>query len=710
MPRIKLCFLWHMHQPLYKDLASGEYRLPWARLHALKDYYGMVKILDEFPEVHLTFNLVPSLLMQIEEYAIGKASDPFLRLALKRAEDLEPGEKEFVLRYFFQANPDHMIGRYPRYAELFSAMRKCDMNLPCGAASFDAQMVRDLQVLSQLAWFDEELLRNDPAIRQLVARGRDFTPQDQDLIGEKQLEALANVIPTYNDFYQTGQIEISASAFYHPILPLLCDTNVASISHPYVPLPPRFAYPGDAEEQLRRARAYMQDKFGAPPAGLWPSEGSVSDKTLEIAAKTGFTWTASDDAVLARTLEQPVSAENTYRAYQWKQGSRSIQTIFRDHRLSDLIGFVFSRMDAAEAADYFISEVRNNCAPLLRGGEDALVPIILDGENAWESYRENGRPFLRELYGRISKDSQIQALTVSEALATTEPRPLTHIFPGSWIDASFDIWIGADEDNRAWGQLVRARKAYEKAVRSSRTAIPEDRKRAAYEELLIAQGSDWCWWYGPEHSSANRPEFDQLYRDHLANMYRLLGLQPPEDLAEPNLKQAEMELHDLPSGLIEPKIDGVVTSSREWSDGGRYRIDHRSGAMHSQPPVIRELLYGTDGRYIFLGIELNEHAAGKPEFEFRVEIASGSEGRHCISARTSVSDGANVDTDLPKDAVNAAIGDLCEMAISMNALGLKSGEPFAVRVAIYRDALPVAFLPATGELQLRPTPMASFAP
>ncbi len=699
-----------MHQPLYKDLSSGEYKLPWARLHALKDYYGMVKILDDFPEVRQTFNLVPSLLLQIEEYASGKASDPFLRLALKRAEDFEPAEKEFVLRYFFQANREHAIGRYPRYAELFKILEQCDLNPLRAISSFDVQMIRDLQILSQLAWFDEELLRNDPEVRELAGRGRSFTVEDQARIGAKQLRTLSSVIPTYADFFRRRQIELSVSAFYHPILPLLCDSNIAAESHPYVHLPAQFSRPGDAEEQLRRARVFFEERFGTSPAGFWPSEGSVSDQTFEIAAKLGFQWTASDDGVLAKTLGQPVSVENTYQPYRWRRNGREIKAVFRDHRLSDLIGFVYSRMGAEEAAEHFMRELRKNCTPILKAGRDALVPIILDGENAWESYPENGRPFLRELYARISADSQIQALTISEALKSSEPRDLTHIFPGSWIDANFDIWIGADEDNRAWEQLRRARDAYDKALRSARaTKIPDDRKHAAWEELLVAEGSDWCWWYGPEHSSANRCEFDQLYRGHLINVYRLLGLEPPADLCESNLKEAETELHEPPGGLIQPTIDGILTSLTEWSYGGRYRIDHRSGAMHSEPPLIRELRYGSDGQNVFLAIELNEHPAGKSAFEFSVRIRTDAGQRFRIRASALNAGPAIIETDLPADAVSAAIDQLCEIRISLNALGLRSGAPFFLQLSLYREGLPVARLPAHGELRLLPTPMTAFA-
>ena len=699
-----------MHQPLYKDLSSGEYKLPWARLHALKDYYGMVKILDDFPEVRQTFNLVPSLLIQIEEYANGKASDPFLRLALKKAEDLEPEEKEFVLRYFFQANREHAIGRYPRYAELFKILEQCDLNPLRAMPSFDAKMIRDVQVLSQIAWFDEELLRNDPEVRELIGRGRNFTVRDQSRIASKQLQVLSSVIPTYADFFRRRQIELSVSAFYHPILPLLCDSNIAGESHPYLRLPAQFSYPGDAQEQLRRACVYFEGKFGTSPAGYWPSEGSVSDQTFEIAAELGFQWSASDDGVLAKTLGKPVSVKNTYQPYRWRRNGRELNVVFRDHRLSDLIGFVYSRMGAAEAAEHFMGELRKNCTPILKAGHDALVPIILDGENAWESYAENGRPFLRELYARISADSQMQALTISEALQGSKPRELKHIAPGSWIEANFDIWIGADEDNRAWEQLRRARTAYQDLMRSASAAkIPDDRKQAAWEELLVAEGSDWCWWYGPEHSSANRGEFDQLYRSHLANVYRLLNLEPPADLSESNLKEAEAELNELPGGLIQPAIDGLLTSPAEWSYGGRYRIDHRSGAMHSEPPLIRELKYGSDGRNIFLAVELNEQPTGSRAFEFRLRIRTDSGNRFQIRASARNPGPAHIETDLAADAVDAAIDQLCEVRVSLNALGLRSGAPFFLQLALYREGLPVAMLPAHGEVRLLPTPMTAFA-
>src|ERR1017187_734216 len=262
MPQIYLCFVWHMHQPCYKDLISGEYHLPWTRMHALKDYYGMVKMLGEFPDIHQTFNLVPSLMVQIEEYASGTAADPFLRVALKPAEELSDDEKTFLLQYYFHANPARMIYRYPRYGELHDIWQRSGRNPKLAKRYFNVAELRDLQVLSQLAWFDEEDFTLDPEIIGLVDKGHHYTPADQALIGRKESAAMGRVLPTYRDFAARGHIEISTTPFYHPILPLVCDTNIAEVAHPYVPLPQRFCYPEDAREQLIRARKFMQETFG----------------------------------------------------------------------------------------------------------------------------------------------------------------------------------------------------------------------------------------------------------------------------------------------------------------------------------------------------------------------------------------------------------------------------------------------------------------
>jgi len=640
-----LCFLWHMHQPFYKDLWTGEYKLPWTRLHALKDYTGMVQILEEFPRIHQTFNLVPSMVSQIEEYALGTASDPFLDCALARAEDLSEAQRNFILKYFFQANVPRLIRRYPRYAELLEKNERKER--------FTTQDIRDLQIWNQLVWFDEDVLAHDTELTALIGKGRDFSLEDQAVMARKQMEALQRVFPVYREFAKQGQIEISTTPFYHPILPLICDSDIGAVPHSGLPLPPRFLYPDDARVQLQRARAYIAEKFGVTPVGLWPSEGSVSDEALAIAAECGFTWAASDNGVLGRTLNREPGVDVTYRAYVWQQSGHTMRMIFRDHYLSDLIGFEYSRMNASDAAAHFLDRIRQNAA-----GRDALVPIVLDGENAWEWYEQNGRPFLRELYRRISEDTQMEALTVSEALAKFTPEPLQGIFPGSWINANFDIWIGAEEDNRAWELLLDARKVYD-----ATPGAPDASRKLAYEELLIAEGSDWNWWYGPEHGSDNREEFDQLYRDHLANVYRALDLVPPEALIHSLLRtQQEGEQREDPVNPIRPVIDGNVTSYFEWMGAGRYRPDPRSGSMHGGFVVAREMFYGCDDGNLYIRLD------GAATANLSVEFDTGV-------AESRIAAGRIVEIEVPR-----------------------KGNRFRIHAA--HNGLPAASLPADGWIQI----------
>ncbi|MEP7354757.1 MAG: glycoside hydrolase family 57 protein [Acidobacteriota bacterium] len=646
-----LCFIWHMHQPFYKDLWTGQYRLPWTRLHALKDYAGMVSVLRDFPTVRQTFNLVPSMVAQIEEYASGKASDAFWDCAVMPAEDLTEAQRNFILKYFFQANHERMIFRYPRYAELFHQRQE--------HRAFNIADLRDLQIFSQLVWYDEDLLAADSELQALIAKGREFSRADQDLMTRKQQAALAVVLPVYREFAASGQIEIATTPFYHPILPLLCDSDIAAVSRPGVTLPERFCYPQDAREQLERARTYMTHVMGVAPVGLWPSEGSISDEALALAADCGFKWAASDNGVLGRSLNQAAGCDITYQAYKWQREGRAMNLLFRDHYLSDLIGFEYSRMDAGAAADHFLDRIRQNTQ-----GRECLVPIILDGENAWEWYYANGRPFLRELYRRISEDPNLEAITASEAFARFEAHPLDHVVPGSWINANFDIWIGAEEDNVAWQLLLAARRAFDQ---HSATAVPAARQ-LAYEELLIAEGSDWCWWYGPEHGSDNRPEFDELYREHLSNVYRALGLTPPAELSEPILKDAQHgEVREVPANSLTVTLDGDVTSAFEWMGAGRYRPDPRSGAMHGGTPPMSELFYGLSGERTRIYVRIDGAAAGA---RFTIEFERGL-------AQTQTATGRTLELEAAREASDARF-----------------------RVLAERDGLAPVMLPAEGWLEL----------
>ncbi len=651
-----LCFLWHMHQPFYKDLWTGEYKLPWTRLHALKDYAGMVEILAEFPKIRQTFNLVPSMVLQIDEYATGKASDPFFDCAILPAEKLSEAQRGFVRKYFFQANVPRVINGNARYRELYERRE----------APFSTRDLRDLQVLNQLIWFDGDVVARDPELLDLMRKGRDYSLEDQALMARKQIAALGRVLPVYREFAAKGQIEISTTPFYHPILPLVCDSDIGGISHPGVPLPPRFRYPDDARVQLERARSYMQETLGVAPAGLWPSEGSVSDEALTLAADCGFRWAATDNGVLSRTLNRDAGADITYRAYKWRKDGRELGMLFRDHYLSDLIGFQYANWDVRDAAGHFLWRIRENSQGQIGQGKDALVPIILDGENAWEWYHENGRPFLRELYKQISEDPNLEAVTVSEALARFEAHTLDHIFPGSWINANFDVWIGAEEDNESWERLLEARQFYDQ----KKDGVSEDARKLAFEELLIAEGSDWNWWYGPEHGSDNRPEFDQLYRDHLANVYRALGEEPPANLSQPILKGQLGAFHEPPANALSVVLDGEVTSPFEWMGAGRYRPDPRGGAMDSGGPPVSEIFYGCDEQHLWVRVD------GAKGAQFGIEFENGP-------------------NQVQKAEVRVARGRIVELQAP------RSGRRF--RMTIAQDGLPAAVVPAEGWIELSPS-------
>jgi hypothetical protein len=385
--------------------------------------------------------------------------------------------------------------------------------------------------------------------------------------------------------------------------------------------------------------------------------------------------------------------------------------LFRDHYMSDLIGFVYSKMDAHAAASDFLHRIRENCSGILRAGRDALVPIILDGENAWEYYDRNGRPFLRELYRQISDDRCMSAITVSEAFRRLQPDTIDHIFPASWISANFDVWIGPEEDNQAWAQLLRARETYD-----SITGVSEEQRRMAMEELLISEGSDWCWWYGPEHDSANRLEFDQLYRSHLANVYRFLGLTPPEELSRPILRVSVPMTVIEPSGPISPIIDGEVTSYFEWLGAGLYRVDERSGSMHGGKYLVKEVQFGSDGVNLFVRVDF--HPGNEQElFGTNARLTAESlDGARTNSVTFTFSQGAlhpaectfvgAGDDDHP---VDCAFERILEARISLKALGIGAGGGVRFQLSFWQGGLPLDAAPQQGWLEMATTNPAELA-
>jgi alpha-amylase/alpha-mannosidase (GH57 family) len=624
MPVLRLIFLWHQHQPFYKDLVTGEYRLPWVRLHALKDYYGMVKLLDEFPSVHQNFNLVPSLITQIQEYAAGTARDPFLEVAAKPAKDLTETERQFALQYLFQANPANLIARYPRYWELREKFREHNY-APEGERYFDAQQFTDLQVLSQIAWFDEFFLE-DKDVAELVRKGRNYSLEDQRFVIARERELIAKVLPGHAAAAQKGSIEISATPFYHPILPLICDTNSGADSSPGLPLPQnRFRHPEDAREQLLRALDLHEQVFGVRPQGIWPSEGSVSEETLAIAHGLGIKWMATDEGVIGRSTGVFFQrdgnghlpghlAERLYNVHRYESGKTTMHLVFRDHTISDLIGFVYSGMDPKDAAAHLLRNLKEAARPVLSNGRDAVISVILDGENAWEYYPKSGREFLRRFYDSLQDEKGLEALTISEAIARqSNPAPLRSLVPGSWINANFNVWIGAPEDNRAWDYLSNAREFY--AAHAPQAT--EAQRKLAFEEILISEGSDWNWWYGPEHHSANDRDFDELYRKHLSNVYLALGARAPDYLVQP-ITAGEVRPAFIPqTAYIHPSITGDKVRYFEWMGAAVFTADQRAGAMHGKQHLLDSVYAGIDDTFVYGRLDF---AGEMPETEFDLVV------------------------------------------------------------------------------------------
>jgi len=718
MNKIHLVVLWHMLEPEYRDPETGRYVLPWTRLHALKDYWGMVKILEEFPNFHATFNVVPALGLQLEEYASGTFIEPWFDLAFRDAEQLTKECKAEILQRAFQVNHERLLSRWPRFLELYEWSRQAGSAQ--ASVTFTPRDWRDLQLLSQLAWMEEEWIARDPVINRLSAKGRDFTEKDKSALKAKQLEFLRLVLPIYREAAARGQIEISTTPFYHPILPLVCDSDIARIANPSTPLPRRaYRHPEDAREQLRRAIEYHQRVFGVKPAGLWPSEGSVSDETLRIAAEEGFQWFGTDEGVLGRSLNVgffreasglPANAERLYRPWRVQMGAAGITGLFRDHHISDLIGFVYSRMDAkAGAADLHVR--LRSIGERVQSKQPLTICLFLDGENAWEYYPGNGREFLREFYGRIQADSDFRALTASEAIAAGgEVSQTPGIFPGSWINANFDVWIGHAEDVQAWDYLWDAREVYSRSedarAQGRKDAPSEESLKQAKESLLAAEGSDWCWWYGPEHSTANDAEFDALYRKHLTGIYRALGKVAPDELAKPIKRQPERALHLHPSEYLRVDVNGRDTSYFEWLGAGLYSPERRSGAMHGRIFYLHELRYGFEPERLCIRLDAFPDALAELEdAEFRVTVQANSE----VTLMAKLSHGKLVEYAVeqerlcllnPARSASAAYEQILELAIHKELFDLRGATRLRIGVALWHGGLPVDVLPAEGVLDV----------
>jgi alpha-amylase/alpha-mannosidase (GH57 family) len=703
-----------MHQPYYKDPIRNEYALPWTYLHGIKDYFDMPAIVEDTPGARAVFNLVPSLIEQLLDYAGGTAVDPFLAQGMASPADLDEEERVFLLENFFSANRQRMIEPSRRYLEL---LYMAGEGKPGGARDrvryFSDQDLLDLQVCFFLAWTGEAARQRYPVFAELLAKGEKYSAADKELLFATQRELLQAIIPLYKRLHEQGCIELSVSPYYHPILPLLCDIRQAQTALPRVTMPAAgFRHPEDARAQIRRGVEYFREVFGFAPTGMWPSEGSVSDETLAIIAECGLGWIATDEEILARSLDGGLGEhrERLYRPWRFSCPRGEVGTFFRDHQLSDLIGFTYSQWDPGRAVSDLCSRLHVIRKSL--GGEGAVVPIILDGENAWEYYPDNAYQFLQGMYRGIAAAPQLNLTTCSDVLARTRfDGRLQSIFPGSWINGSYGIWIGHPEENLAWDLITAARAAASASNPSVAEALASGcpAKDPAAElicrSLYAAEGSDWFWWYGDDHFSPHSDRFDRLFRQHLLNVYRLLEQEAPRQLLEPIKKKSPAGLIREPAAFIEPEINGRTSSYFEWLAAGLYDLTRQGSAMHSSDRMLQSFYYGYNRAFFFFRIDgiqelsrllrdgdvLNLHLTCDREYRLVMHKLAEEGLLQCRAGNAWVPTGGHCIWKMART---------CEIRIPLEPLGLQPGSKLFASITLVRDNEEIGRWPTDASLML----------
>ncbi|MCR4881738.1 MAG: hypothetical protein K6A44_07295 [bacterium] len=607
--KLSVAFVWHMHQPCYKDEKSGLYLMPWVRLHAVKDYLDMLLLIEEFPNIRQTFNLVPLLLDQIEDYANNGAHDLHSKYTIMDVDDLNDEDKEFILSNFFAANYGHQIEPNPRYLELYNKYYSQDSTLD----SFSTQDMSDLMALFNLAWFDPLHIKNSQEIGALVAKQTNYTLQDRIRIIELQRDIMRRIIPEYKKQLEAGKIEISTSPYYHSLLPLLINYETARTSHKGITLPDvPCALKPFAQMQIEASIKRMEEIFGRKPDGMWLPELCIGNDSLKMLMNYGIKWTIADEAILARTLKKDLT--RNYRgvmedpfdlcvSHAYMSNNKEISIVFRNAMLSNLISFEYANYNANSAANDLyerikVAQDKLNMSPL----DNHVIVIAIDGENCWENYKDDGIEFLRAIYTLLNNDESIDVVTLNDYLSGVKIRQvLNSIYPGSWINANFDMWIGDATKNMAWDYLSRTKDDYALAIKNNN--YPQETIEAAKKQLLVAQGSDWFWWYGEPNNSGKDEVFDYLYRTHLINVYKILGLDVPDYLEVP-LEAFMGKPSKHPKDLITPNIDGKEADYDCWANAGCIEVP-QSPTLDTK--MLDRICFGNDYNNIYLLFDFNKY-------------------------------------------------------------------------------------------------------
>jgi len=608
---------------MYSSPEGNTLPLPWVRLHCLKDYLDMLKNAQKFPELRLTFNFTPSLLMQIRGYVSGEITDEQFVLFKKKPEELSDAEKIQILRDFFLANWDKMIGPYPRYLSLLLKRGRniVGEELPAISQTFTPAEWRDLQMWSNLVWVDP-MFREE--IKDLYEKGKNFRDEDKERLIGLQNKLIRSIFDEYRRASESGQVELTTSPLYHPILPLLVDSDLARASNPNLNIPFRFSHPEDAEAQIAEGIKVFGDIFGQKPRGMWPSEGSVCEELLPMFNRLGISWVATDEEILARSIKRsfyrndkgvPNYADQLYKPWKY----RDVNFVFRDHVISDLIGFTYYAWDQEKAARDFVERMKR-ISNQLPSFDEFIVPVILDGENAWEAYDNDGTTFFEALYGELLRQN-IPTTTVSGFLEKHEIKnELPSLFPGSWIGANFNIWIGQPEDHIGWKIIDDVRK---------KLTAKNVTDKEIWNRLYMLEGSDWFWWFGSGHVSATTQVFDELFRQHAIWIYKRIGEEPPAELYSPIQQRAEV-FSCQPIDAISPVVDGRVTNYYEWYNAGYVDIKRMGGTMHRFAGLFSRVYCGFDDNNLYIRFDIEDEDISA--YEYRVKFLTPKDLEFAVCA------------------------------------------------------------------------------
>lgn len=672
---IKVAILWHMHQPNYQEPWSNSLVMPWVRLHALKDYLDMPLLAVGHENVKVTFNLVPCLLEQFQVYLDG-GSDRYLDLSRLPAGELSKEEKTEIVESLFCGHPPELIEPYRRYRELYYQSGAGPGGIQTSLSESD---FRDIQVWSNLSWIDPMFRREEP-IRQLFDKGRDFTEEEKQRLLDWQIELISRIVPTYRDLFEQGQIDISFTPYYHPILPLLCDSDIALEAMPGATLPRDcFRHPEDAEHQVKKSVEMFADLFGGQLEGMWPSEGSVSEEVLELIHRHGVRWVATDEGILAHSLAKSNMDQAGHPIHATYQYGSGIRLLFRDRALSDRVGFVYSGWEPERAADDFIDHLLR-IKSQHQGQLDArVISVILDGENAWEYFRNDGHDFLNALYERLGSHPEIETVFMREA-ASLEAETLPRIFAGSWINHNFRIWIGHPEDNAAWDLLSSAREQLV-SFEAENPEFDAHKIEAAWKQIYVAEGSDWCWWYGDEHRGKYNAQFDSLFRRHLQAVYEILVLEVPLDLLSPIYGGGMATAVVNPTSMLTAQIDGRLTHYYEWTGAGYFDCLKAGGSMHRVDRLVSSLQFAYDHDRIYIRLDFANRKGIKSIERLKVKFCFYTPEPVIIELAASETGFAGVEPG----RYRFALDDILELALERSAIWPCGYGSTAITVSLFMD-------------------------